>query len=164
MAVTSCEDCHGTCWVKTNFCAFPKADTGAERTNRCRWCDTTGFDISSRSDAPKLTVGFRLSLAGSKAFIIDHSFGGIHGQRIIAGIIGHDNRCLIRIRIRSDEVFHPKICRVHIHVPCGPFHHTLNHIGCFRTTGTAIGIHRCGIGETGLNLSIDAGHLILAVQ
>ena len=79
---------------------------------------------------------------------------------IVAGVIGHDDRRLMR-EFR-DEVALAQLSRIDAHLARGDLDQPLDDEGRLRPAGAAIGIDRHGVGVDRIDLAIDRRDVVLA--
>ena len=98
VAVRSGEDFDRTGWIDPHFRRFPQADAAAERADRLRRRNAARFDIGGNADAAQLAVPRRLALALGEAFIVGKLHRLLERRVIVAGVVRHDHRRLMRKR------------------------------------------------------------------
>ena len=104
----------------------------------------------------------RLALALGKSLVVGKLHRLLERGVIVAGVIGHDHRRLVREFV--DEVLAPQFGGILPHLPRADLDQPLDHEGRFRTPGAAIGVDRHRIGVDGIDLAIDLRDLVLARQ
>src|ERR1700733_14099039 len=146
--------------IDAHFRRFPQADAGAERTDRRRWRNATGFNVGGESDPAKFALSRGSGFPPWQTLIVGERQRFIERARVIARIIGHDDRRLMRERI--DEVLPPKLGPVLSGFPRRDFHDALDDKSRFRAPGAAIGVDRRGVGIDRVDFAIDARDGVLA--
>ena len=73
-----------------------KPDAGAERADRLRRRDAAGLDIGREADAAQLAVARGFALALAEALDVGKLQRLLQRGVIVAGVVGHDHRRLVR--------------------------------------------------------------------
>ena len=146
--------------IDAHFRRFPQADAGAERADRRRRRDAAGFDIGGESDAAQLALGRGSRLARRQALVVGERERLVERARVIARVIGHDDRRLMRERI--DEVLPPELGRIVSGFTRRDLDDALDDEGRLRAPGAAIGVDRRGVGVDRVDLAVDARDVVLA--
>ena len=81
---------------------------------------------------------------------------------IVAGVVGHDHRRLVRERF--DEILLPQIGRIDAELARADLDQPLDHEGRLGPPGAAIGIDRHGVGVDRVDLAVDRRNVVLARQ
>ena len=134
----------------------------AERADRLRRRDAARLDVGREADAAQLAVARRLALALADTLVVGKLHRLLERRVIVAGVVGHDHRRLVRERL--DEVLAPQIRRIHAHLARADLDQPLDHEGRFRPPCPAIGVDRHGVGVDRIDLAIDLRDLVLARQ
>ena len=90
--------------------------------------------------------------------------GLVQSGRVVAAIIGHQHRGLVRVHIRLDEVLPPEVRRIHLQVAGRPFDQPLDDEGRLRPARTPIGVDRRGVGVDPVDLGVDRRDDVLTRQ
>ena len=104
----------------------------------------------------------RLALALAEALHVGELQRLLERGVIVAGVIGHDHRRLVRERL--DEIALAQFGGLDAHLPRRHLDQPLDHEGRFRPSGAAIGIDRRGVGVDRVHLAIDLRDVVLARQ
>src|SRR5215831_1514789 len=93
---------------------LPQPDAAAERADRLARRNPAGLDIGGEADAAQLVVAGGLALALAEAPVVGDLQRLFERGVIIAGVVGHDHRRLMRDRL--DEILPAQIGRIHAHL------------------------------------------------
>ena len=162
MAVRAGEDLDRADRVDTDLSRFPQADARAERADRRRGRDAAGLDEGGEADSAQLALGRRSRLARSHALVVGVDQRLVERARVVADVIGHDDRRLVRER--GDEVLAAEFGGVAAGFARGKLHQALDHEGRLGTAGAAIGVDRRRGGVDRIHLGVDRGDVVLARQ
>ena len=84
----------------------------------------------------------------------------IQNRPVIAAVVLHDHRGLVREGIGRDEVAAANFHRIDPKLSCGFFHYPLHQEGCFRPAGAPFGVHRRRIGKDAVHVTTDRGRSV----
>src|SRR6202453_2600379 len=96
--------------IDAHFRRLPKADAGAERANCRRRRNAASFDVGGDPEASKFALSRGSRFPRRQALVVGDRQRLIKRARVIARVIGHDDRRLVRERI--DEILPPKLGRI----------------------------------------------------
>ncbi len=102
------------------------------------------------------------ALAFAEALIVGERQRLLQRGLIVAGVVGHDHRSLMRER--PHEVLAPQLGRVLADFPRADFDQPLDDEGRFRPPGAAIGVNRPSVGIDRIDLAIDVRNGVLPRQ
>ena len=85
----------------------------------------------------------------------------VETRLVVAGVVGERHRRVVREIAGLDEVPAPDLRRIDAHFPGRRFHAALHHVGRLRSTGTAVGVNRRGVGIEGLHFDVDRRRRVL---
>ena len=132
----------------------------AERADRLARCDAASLDVGRIAKPAQLAVTRRLAFAFVEAFDIGELQRLFERGVIVARVVSHNDRRLMRKRF--DEIAFPQIGGIDLHLPRRHLDQPLDHEGRFRTSCATISIDRRGIGVDGIHLAIDVRNVVLA--
>ena len=140
-----------------------KPDAGAERADRLRRRDAAGFDVGRDSRCRAACRARALRACACRSPCSRRSPAPSSSEAlIVAGVIGHDHRRLVRERL--DEVLLAQIGRIDAQLARADLDQPLDHEGRLRAAGAAIGVDRHGVGVDRVDLAIDRRDVVLARQ
>ena len=113
--VTAGEDFDRAGRIDPHLRRLPQPDPTTERADRLARRDAASLDIGRESNAAQLVMANRLAFALGQAGIVSKLQGLFERGVVIAGVIDHDHRCLMRERL--DEILLAQIGRIHAHLP-----------------------------------------------
>ena len=162
VAVRTGEDFDGADGIDADFGGFPQAHAGAEAADRFRGRDAAGLDVAGEADAAQLALFPGLVFARGEAGIVDRLQRRIERGAEIAGVVGHDDRRLIR-KLR-DKILAAQFRRIDLQLPRRGFHHPFEQIARFGPARAAIGVDRRGVGVDSDDFRVDRRDVVLARQ
>src|SRR5262249_10382902 len=112
--VTAGEDFDRAGGIDAHFRRFPQPDAAAERADRLARPNPAAFDIGGEADAAKIVVAGGPALALAEAAVVGDFQRLFERRVIVAGVIGHDHRRLVRELL--DEILLAQIGRIHAHL------------------------------------------------
>ena len=140
VAVRARQDLDRADRIDAHLGRFPQADARAERTDRLRRRDAAGLDIGGEADAAQLALGGGSGLARRKPLVVRERQRLVEGGRIVAGVVGHDDRRLMRER--GYEIVAPELGRIAAGLARRDLDEALDDEGRLRASGAAIGVDR----------------------
>ena len=146
--------------IDAHFRRFPQADAGAERADRLRGSDAAGLNIAREADAAQLALLGALALALVEAFVVSHFQRLVERGGVIADIVVHDDRRLVREAL--DVILLAELRRIHAELARCHFHQPFDNEGRLRAPRPAIGIDGRGVGIDAIHLRIDRRDIVLA--
>ena len=118
------------------------------------------FDIIAKSATSPLATPRRFRLARWKARPIRIGQSLVQNSGKIANIKHQPQTIVVRQFCRFQQIAPPDFIHRHSNLARRRFQQPLHDIGAFRASGTAIGVHRRGIGKDAVHRIVDRGNII----
>ena len=149
-------------WQDPNCAVFPTTGDIFQCTKGARWSQATHFCEGRDPDSQLNAItGFSATLLLSAQTLVIKEFQcACCCQFVVTRVIGKPRNCCVGELFVLNPVFTTKFHGFHAKL-CGKFvHDSLDCIGRFRSTSTAICISWCGVGEHACALEVVGIHFV----
>ena len=140
-------------WMHPDLAALKQPGSGAECAGDVARRNAAGLDVARITDAAQQAFGGTGSLAGSETGHIGQRLSLVHAAAVVTHVVLQRHRSLVRPTV--DEIAFADFVLRQAQLPAAAGHQSLKQVGGLRPAGAAVGIHRHGVGEPGVDLDIN---------
>ena len=162
VAVRAGENRDAASGMDTDLAALKQTGTRTQSAGDIAGRDTAGFDVAGVANAAQQAFGCTGCFAGRVTGGVAQDLGFVHAGAVVADVVLQCHRGLVGPAV--DEIAFADFVLGDAQFPTAAADQTLEQIGRLGATGTAVGVHRRGVGEPGVHLDIDLRAGVLAGQ